>query len=172
MEQIKQRCSTCEKFKIFDDFCRSRNAKNGRHNECRLCHRERSQKKYYSDVNKSRKKKRDLVYKWRTENPEKLLLAHTRQRARRNDIPFNLTIDDIKIPEFCPVLGIRLRTGQSRINGKLPDNVPSLDRINPTKGYTKGNVAVISWRANHLKNNATEEELASILDYMRRMKKV
>jgi len=49
----------------------------------------------------------------------------------------------------------------------VDDNVPSVDRIDPTKGYIKGNVEVISWRANHLKNNATVEELEAIVNYMK-----
>jgi len=42
--------------------------------------------------------------------------------------------------------------------GRLP-NSPSLDRIDPTKGYIKGNVEVISNLANTMKQNATPEEL-------------
>jgi hypothetical protein len=41
-----------------------------------------------------------------------------------------------------------------------------LDRIDNNEGYVKGNVAVISFRANTLKNNATAEELRAIADYM------
>lgn len=46
---------------------------------------------------------------------------------------------------------------------------PSLDRINPDRGYVPGNVQVISFRANTLKNNATREELAKVLAYMKRI---
>ena len=41
---------------------------------------------------------------------------------------------------------------------------PSLDRIDPTKGYIKGNVWVITKRANTMKNSATREELLKFAD--------
>lgn len=41
-----------------------------------------------------------------------------------------------------------------------------MDRIIPELGYTKGNVVVISFRANRLKNDATYEELRALADYV------
>jgi len=52
--------------------------------------------------------------------------------------------------------------------GKVSDNSYSLDRIDPSKGYVKGNVEVISHRANTLKSNATIEELEKVIQYMRK----
>lgn len=63
--------------------------------------------------------------------------------------------EDISIPEFCPVLGLRLQHG----SGKATDASPSLDRIDNTKGYVQGNVMVVSNRANLLKRDATPDEL-------------
>ena len=84
---------------------------------------------------------------------------NTRTRAKKKNIPSNLTIDycvDI-YPEDnkCPVLGIPLSWGGRRTNG----DSPSLDRIEPSKGYVKGNVMWMSQRANAMKSNATPEEL-------------
>jgi hypothetical protein len=41
-----------------------------------------------------------------------------------------------------------------------------VDRIVPRRGYVRGNVAVISMRANRLKSNMTLDELFGLLDYM------
>ena len=41
----------------------------------------------------------------------------------------------------------------------LTDNNPSIDRIDPTKGYVSGNIHIISWRANRLKNNGSLDDL-------------
>ena len=70
------------------------------------------------------------------------------------------------VPEFCPVLGIKL-VPYNNGSGFHIDS-PSLDRIKPELGYIKGNVRVISNRANLLKNNATVEELEKVLEDLRR----
>jgi hypothetical protein len=74
-----------------------------------------------------------------------------------------LNIDDIIIPEVCPVLGIPLKVNTSRVSS----GSPSLDRKDNNKGYTKDNTYVISYRANSLKNDATIEELEKVINYMR-----
>jgi hypothetical protein len=73
-------------------------------------------------------------------------------------VPFDLTIDDIVIPEFCPCLGMRLVRGK-RAHGPAS---PTLDRKRPELGYTRDNIWVISYRANRIKNDATPEELTRI----------
>lgn len=59
----------------------------------------------------------------------------------------------------CPVLGL---TMQFRTSKYINDNNPSIDRFYPERGYIKGNVAVISWRANRIKNNASPDDLAKL----------
>ena len=93
--------------------------------------------------------------RYRQSRPKENMLNGARNRAKSKGIEFNLSSDDITIPTFCPVLGTEMEN-------------PSLDRINPLLGYTKGNICVISFRANRLKNNATIEELEAILAYMKR----
>lgn len=69
---------------------------------------------------------------------------------------FNLTIDDIVIPEKCPLLEIPLSTDPKDFNEK---NYYTADRIDSSKGLVKGNIQVISLLANRMKNKATEAEL-------------
>lgn len=82
------------------------------------------------------------------------MLSGARLRAKRRGLPFNITLEDVPIPDKCPILGIPLIVGNSKPSG----NSPSLDRFDPCLGYVKGNVWVISQRANMLKNNGTLEE--------------
>lgn len=126
----------------------------------------------------SRGKKWEYQRQWAAQNPERIKAAQARyrsnrkrtmlngakNRAKRRGVPFALTIEDIQIPEFCPVLGIPLahHVGET---GFFPDS-PSLDRIVPEKGYVRGNVRVISNRANRLKNDATAAELRAVLNYV------
>ena len=64
------------------------------------------------------------------------------------------------MPERCPVFDIQLVWNSV----KRSHNSPSLDRIEATKGYVPGNVWVISWRANDIKNDATPAELRRVAD--------
>ena len=81
--------------------------------------------------------------------------------AKKRDIPFDLTItqlNELTFPISCPVLGIPLKFNR----GQMQDDSYSIDRIDSTQGYTIDNIRVISWRANRLKNNATNEELIKL----------
>lgn len=89
------------------------------------------------------------------DNPRTMLLYSARTRAKTRGWKCNLSKEDIVIPRHCPLLGVKLAVG----TGKTNRNSPSLDRLNPKKGYIKGNIWVISHRANSIKNDATYKEL-------------
>lgn len=95
-------------------------------------------------------------------NFERYTLSRIKSKCKKYNIDFNLTIDDITKPNFCPVLGLELKYNYGNGSGFHSDS-PSLDRINPALGYIKGNVRIISARANLLKSNATVEEMIKIL---------
>lgn len=93
------------------------------------------------------------------------MLYAARKRARLAKVPFNIDKDDIVIPEHCPVFGVPIISGVGW--GGARTSSPSLDRIVPELGYTKGNVAVISHRANCIKSNATLPELEAVASWLR-----
>lgn len=97
--------------------------------------------------------------------PVKYMFGQVRGRAKRNGQAFTITRDDIVVPSHCPILGIPLAISTDMRS----DNSPSLDRIDNTRGYVPGNVHVISWRANKLKNDGTARELELIAQYLRRL---
>lgn len=88
------------------------------------------------------------------------LLCRAKRRAKSKGWEFNLNIEDIHIPVECPVLRIPLVVGV----GKSSYASPSLDRIDNRKGYVKGNVRVISHRANTLKSNGSLAELRAVYE--------
>ena len=94
----------------------------------------------------------------RYESPEYKMFNSARVRARLRGVAFDIELTDVVIPEYCPLLNIPLSVG----DGQAHDGSPSLDRIDNTKGYIKGNVWVISRRANTIKSVASLEELESI----------
>jgi hypothetical protein len=103
--------------------------------------------------------------KFAATHPRRIMVKHARQRARAASVPFDIHEGDFEIPSVCPVLGIALCHGRGR-RGPT-DSSPTLDRIVPALGYVRGNVIVVSWRANRLKSDATIDELARILDFYR-----
>jgi hypothetical protein len=94
------------------------------------------------------------------------MLIRSRARAKKLGLEFNLEESDLIIPSVCPVLGIPLYFSNTGKKGAT-DNTPTLDRVDNSKGYVKGNVFVISSRANILKRDAEEWELRAIADYMK-----
>jgi hypothetical protein len=88
-------------------------------------------------------------------------LMGAKTRAKLKGVPFDILASDLQIPEECPVLGIPLIWGE-----RLTNNTPTIDRVIPEKGYVKGNCVVISMKANRLKNNASEDDLRAILNYV------
>ena len=98
---------------------------------------------------------------------ERKLLHYAYRNAKRRGETSNLTVDDITIPDFCPVLGIKLRQG----SGHTEDWSPSVDRIDPTKGYVKGNIWIISHKANRMKSNATLEEIGMLYEALKSLRK-
>jgi len=95
------------------------------------------------------------------------MLKEAKRRAKKLGVDFNLTVSDIVFPTHCPVLGIPLST---IINMANRDTAPSLDRTIPEFGYVKGNVQVISFRANRIKNDATFEEIEKLHAWMLKQK--
>lgn len=76
----------------------------------------------------------------------------------RKGLEFNIEISDIVIPNICPILRIKL----GRFDRKT---APSLDRIDNTRGYIKGNVRVISNRANVMKGDMSLEDIERLSAY-------
>lgn len=111
-----------------------------------------------------RKKTRSVPFKT-------MLCRRARARGRQRGLQSTIVWQDLVWPTHCPVLGLELdyavRSGE-RGTGAAQPNWPSLDRWDNTKGYVPGNVFVISFRANSLKNSATYEEILRVAKYLSR----
>lgn len=118
-----------------------------------------TQQMIVDDVNKNwlGKTKNHYVIKYvEHSTPEGRLLYRLYKSHLDFGFNFNLTIDDIVIPEKCPLLEVPLSTDPKDFN---EPNYYTCDRIDSSKGLVKGNIQVISLRANKMKNKATENEL-------------
>lgn len=108
-------------------------------------------KKYHQRVRNNS----DTIY-------ERRMLRSAKERATRSNIPFDISAEDIQIPSHCPILGIPISPSKEKVS----PNSPSLDRKNPALGYVKGNVWVISYKANTMKNDANKETLVSFAEWV------
>lgn len=101
---------------------------------------------------------------------ENILFMGAKARAYKKKLEFSIKYEDVFIPKYCPILGIKINkfledTSQSH---ESRASSPSLDRINSSQGYIKGNVAVISYRANILKGQGTAEQHRLIASWIRK----
>lgn len=100
----------------------------------------------------------DVARTWYINNPEIAMLVNAKRRAKKTKRDFNLESDDITIPEICPILQIPMV--------RKTRTTPTLDRFDNDKGYVKGNVWVVSKVANHMKSDASPEELRRFADWI------
>lgn len=107
----------------------------------------------------------------RARNPREHLIYQARQRATRDGLPFNITVDTVQWPTHCPVLGIELNYSKESVEQRkewqVRSNTVTLDRHVNALGYVVGNVFAISHRANRIKSDATAEELMAVARYAR-----
>lgn len=94
-----------------------------------------------------------------------LHLQAIKGRAKKKGVPFNLTEEDLIIPTNCPALKIPMIQEWGTTGKGDRENAPSVDRIIPELGYVKGNVRVMSMKANRLKSNATLEDMVNMLEW-------
>lgn len=165
-------CPKCDEVKDKSEFSRNKCTKDGLQGYCKPCsklirNKEKIKEYYFKNIEYFKQKNKENwlnrdpeLYnqnriKYREENPERRMLTSAKERAKNKNLDFNLELSDIYIPEFCPYLEIPLFKGTKTVR----KNSPSLDRIDSSLGYVKGNIQVISNLANTMKNNATREEL-------------
>lgn len=113
------------------------------------------------------RRKEQEQYSAKRDEPEQIIrsmLQQAKYRAKKDGREFNLTPGDIILPTHCPIYGTTFTPPSC---GPRIPTAYSLDRIDSSKGYVRGNVAVISWRANANKRNLTVAEVEALLAYMK-----
>lgn len=115
---------------------------------CYQCTQEASNKNYHNIKKDVEKRKHQI-------------LKRVEQRAKRDGESFDLTVKDLHWPDTCPVFGYVLSYDKSD-----KDRSVSLDRHDPSKGYTKVNVVVMSLRANRAKWNLNVDEVKKLHEYL------
>lgn len=127
-------CRSCLEIKPLSQFDKSSVTLLGVANKCKTCRSE------------------DSKNSWQVCTFERSMFNSAKGRAKRKGILFTITLEDIVIPDRCPVLGVEIVLER---NHKY---APSIDQIVPGAGYTPENILIMSKRANLLKNDMSEEE--------------
>lgn len=169
-------CTRCKEQKSEECFSFKKNGLPGLKSACKECHAADVRARYAANPEprlartkefrkdpEVRRRINDRRNALRRENPALELWRLAKIRARYKGLAFDIDVSDLAVPEVCPVLGIRLEWGCSK---RQLDSSPTVDRVIPELGYVKGNVRVISWRANRIKSDATAKELAAVLKYV------
>lgn len=79
------------------------------------------------------------------------ILAQAKADAERKGLPFDLCIEDIRIPSYCPRLDLKLDPYAYRGSSRQPQ----IELIDARLGYVKGNVRIVSAQANMIKNTSS-----------------
>jgi len=170
-----KKCSKCNLVQELDDFYNHNNTRDGKTHHCKKCmtayrkenaEKQRLYMKNLRDTDNERLKKMKRT-SYRNTPPYLKVFYHSQGSAKIKNIEFNLQPEDIIVPNECPYLKVPFIIGTK----ESYQYTHSLDRIDNDKGYIKGNVEVITKKANSMKNNASTEELISFaLEIIRRNK--
>jgi len=191
---MEKHCSRCNQNLSVENFYKDSSRKDGLSNKCKACTytKQRKYKKKNPDIIKAHKKKyyennKDKARQYYQENKERLtenakksrtgkegyikaMLYSAKARAKAKDLDFDLDLNFLLqiTGDYCPVDGLPFDWNRElNQDNSLPLTIPSLDRINSSKGYTKDNVIVIGDKWNRWKNNMNLDDLELLVKYVR-----
>lgn len=138
-------CNRCKRSVSVALFPKSKTNKSGRYSYCKNCCHEQY------------KAKRQNAIRYTAGR----FLADIRQRAKSRNIPCDLDLPFL-MEKFqtnrCELSGLEWRSEST-----ITPYSPSIDRIDPSLGYTKDNVRVILMGLNALKGSGTDQDMKTII---------
>lgn len=142
-------CKICKSSKSDSEFHKDKRKEFGLDNRCKLC-------------------RKTLAHQSRLDNYFSEYCRGKKSECKIKSYEFNLTPEYLESiwSGYCAIFKTKINHDHSGC-GSHHVNQASLDRINPNKGYTIGNVQWVSGRANRIKYNASIEELEMILANMK-----
>ena len=121
-------------------------------------------KERMKEYNRNRNKPTPEMYRFFSNKASKL-----KTKSRENKIPYDLDGKYLQsiYPEDgkCPALNIEMKTGFDS-DWKIS---PTVDRIDPSGGYMRGNVIWISWLANCIKTSATPCQIITVGEFYKQL---
>ena len=162
----KKECGSCKTFKTYLEFRKLKNTSSAFKEGRGFCGRDKNL--YFSKCKKCENSEFMLRYR---KNPYHQLFHNFKKRASSAKVPFELTKDEMRIifeksDDKCPVFGFKFVKNATRDNR---DYAPSLDRIDPKKGYTKENTIVVSMLANRIKTDAKIKDIGKVFNFYKKL---
>jgi hypothetical protein len=156
----KKTCGRCLQLLALDSFAKNPCKPDGMSAVCKLCQKFHYKKweRAGDNLQRTSLRRKEL----RKADPRRFLFNEAKSRAKGLGRAFNISLDDIVIPDRCPVFGELLEVSESHWFA------PSVDEKVYGLGYTKGNVQVISRLANAMKHKASPAQLRQFADWVYR----
>jgi hypothetical protein len=149
-------CTKCNKHQPLSEFYKIKNSKDGLTWSCKSCLKKQKDNmcrfKRWWESKKSHAKEKGIVLTIEPIDIPGVKIGETITIDRRGYKRRSWAA--IEYPKVCSKWGIELDWG---MNG-LQWNSPSLDRIDPTKGYIPGNVILVCNSYNSAKSNCPPDE--------------
>ncbi len=172
----KKKCTRCGIVKLVAEFHRGAAVRWGKHGiaaRCKVCASElnqayrKSHRERLEEYNKKYREREDIAARRTTtrrkrshDNPRYVMQITLRHGLNRKPTEFPATVDDL-MEKFaaqngcCAVSGIRLTWSQ----GKVLATSISLDRIDPTGGYSSDNLRLVCQAVNAFKGRMSDSEM-------------
>lgn len=164
---MEKKCKKCEKLLPISNFSKNKNESDGFFYRCKSCENVRKKQFYYNGYNEVMSKKQPLRREYsktyfNNMSIFKLRYRTSKQRAKKMGWDFNITTDYlIELYEnqkgLCYISGVELS-----LEKHSPKTI-SIDRIDSTKGYIVGNVALCTDFINRSKSNYTIDEFKELI---------
>ena len=152
-------CKHCKKNKNIKEFSKRTRSPDGYRNQCKMC-----EKNYKSSFKIYMRNKYNGMVK----------------RSKEQNLPEpDMTMDEFILEANaqlqwnafrCPITGDKLEYqsgSRDKVDGKQNKNSYSIDRIDPSKGYMKDNILVVSWRWNCMKKDTPLKYMMRFCLYMK-----
>lgn len=150
-------CTLCHQEKDLTEFLRDKHANGGYRNQCKECLRQRNKEQRVWENRKESYNAAMRKYRSTEKGAIHTSYQAAKGRAKKSDIPFDLDLEFVT-ELFYQQGGKCALTGEDMIP-KSGRTSPSLDKMNPSLGYVRGNVQWTTWKANCIKQDMTMDEL-------------
>jgi len=170
MEQLYY-CKDCNQHFPSEKMIKDKNKASGHRNLCKVCNNKRNRKRREDDVTGSTEAYNRRMRKFRSTMKGAILqrCISAKMRAEKTGLPFDLDVEYLrdlyeKQQGLCAYTGEVMQVQAPKSEPKWP--VLSLDKIDPEKGYVKGNVQFVTMRVNTMKNDMTHEQFVKRMQHI------